>query len=351
MNSGLQAEERVRYELDVRQQGSFQHEVLARFHEELRRQNKKWRDISPAQARARIGEIADQLMPEFQQGMLLATEQNRFVARSFKESLQVFIEAMIGWMKQYEFDPEVVEIGFGMKDGSLPAWELDLQNGHALLFRGRIDRVDLWRVPGRDEAICVVMDYKSSLRKLDPLYLEHGLQQQLPAYLNMLRAVKNPQEVFQVSRIIPAGVFYINLRGKYEAGANRTEVLANKSEATRTAYMHEGLFDFTHLAKLDSRPGVVTGDQFNYRLRKDGQPDQRSAGVLKSADFTAMLDRAEGLLREMGGRIYQGDVKIDPFKRGQETACDKCEYQGVCRIDSWTHSFRRLTKVASGEDA
>ena len=64
-----------------------------------------------------------------------------------------------------------------------------------------------------------------------------------------------------------------------------------------------------------------------------------------------MLDRAEGLLREMGGRIYQGDVKIDPFKRGQETACDKCEYQGVCRIDSWTHSFRRLTKVASGEDA
>src|SRR6185369_1647983 len=40
VNSGLRAEERKQFELDAREQGSFQHEVLAEFHRQLRRENK-----------------------------------------------------------------------------------------------------------------------------------------------------------------------------------------------------------------------------------------------------------------------------------------------------------------------
>ena len=46
VHSGLRAEERQRFELDVRERGSFQHEVLARFHQDLQQENKKWRDIN-----------------------------------------------------------------------------------------------------------------------------------------------------------------------------------------------------------------------------------------------------------------------------------------------------------------
>lgn len=345
VNSGLQAEERERFELDARQQGSFQHEVLARFHEELRQENKRWRDITPAEARERVGRIADELIPHFEQGMLLATEQNRFVALSYKESLQRFIEAVVGWMQQYEFDPARVEIGFGGKDGALSAWELDLNDGHRLAFRGRIDRVDLWRARDRDEALCVVIDYKSSRRKLDPLLLAHGIQQQLPAYLNVLRRAPDPKPVFGVARLIPAGVFYVNLRGRYEGGANRNEVLAHKSDARKSAYMHEGLFDSAVLRRLDNRPHARAGDQFNYRLTNSGQPYKNSLAAMGPEEFAALLDREEELLRDMGRRIYTGDARVDPYRKGRETACDNCDYQSVCRVDRWTHKFRVLRKA------
>ncbi|MDB6035227.1 MAG: ATP-dependent deoxyribonuclease subunit [Verrucomicrobiales bacterium] len=349
ISSGLQAEERTKFELDIRQQGSFQHDVLAQFHESLRAEKKKWRDLSPAQAREHIAKIASELMPRFENGLLLSSEQNRFLGRTYQESLQNFIETIVGWMSQYQFDPEVVEIGFGFEQDGLQPWRLDLGHGHQLQFCGRIDRVDLLRVPGSDEALCVVVDYKSSLRELKMLYLESGLQQQLPAYLNVLRHAKNVKEVFGVSRIIPTGVFYINLAGSYGSGANRNEVLSNMKEAGRQAYAHEGLFDFDELRKLDNRPDNRTGDQFSYRLKSNGELYANSSDALPKTDFEALLDRAEDLLKDIGKRIYKGDAQIDPYKHKTDLACDKCDYKGVCRIDPWTHSYRQLKKTEQEE--
>jgi len=51
VHSGLRAEERKNFELDIREQGSFQHDALALFHDELHREGKRWRDITPAEAR------------------------------------------------------------------------------------------------------------------------------------------------------------------------------------------------------------------------------------------------------------------------------------------------------------
>ncbi len=347
IDSGLRAEERLRYELDVRQQGSFQHDVLARFHETLKAEGRKWRELTPVEAQEKIGIIADKMMIEFQGGLLISSEQNKFLGRSYKESLQRFIGTIIEWMKQYQFDPEVVEIGFGIEGAPLKPWKLDLGNGNELEFCGRIDRVDLWRVPGsKHEALGVVIDYKSSHRKLKLDYVENGLHQQLPAYLNVLRHAENAQEVFGVTRIVPAGVFYVNLAGSFGSGSNRAEVLENLAEANRNAYQHQGIFDLDELRKFDNRE-EKQGDQFGYRLRQDGLPFQNCASVMPKAQFQGMLDRAESMLTQLGKRIYDGDVQVDPYKHGSDVACLKCEYQCICRIDPWTHAYRSL-KGGSG---
>ena len=63
---------------------------------------------------------------------------------------------------------------------------------------------------------------------------------------------------------------------------------------------------------------------------------------MSSSEFVALLDRSEAILGELGRRIYAGDVRVDPYRKGHETACRHCDYQGICRIDPWTHSFRVL---------
>ena len=213
VHSGLRAEERKLFELDSKEQGTFQHDVLALFHQTLQTERKRWRDITPAEARSLVGHIAANLLASFRQGLLQASDHARFTARVLTESLQDFVEVLVGWMReQYLFDPVEVELPFGVEEGT-PAWNLELSNGKRLEVYGRIDRVDLYRQPSGDRALCVVIDYKSSQKRLDDLMMQNGLQLQLLTYLGVLRQWPNPKEKFGIERLEPAGVFYVNLRG------------------------------------------------------------------------------------------------------------------------------------------
>ncbi|HTA95765.1 MAG TPA: PD-(D/E)XK nuclease family protein, partial [Verrucomicrobiae bacterium] len=215
--SGLQADERKVFELDARERGSFQHDVLKFFHEHLMIEGKRWRDLTPQEARERIGTIAAGLIENYRDGLLRDTAESRFAARALADSLQDFVAVIVTWLRgQNEFDPAAAELEFDNKPGArAPAWEIDLGGGHKLLLHGRIDRVDLWRDKKTGDALALVLDYKSSSKKLDKVLVGHGVQLQLLAYLNVLRHWKNPQEVLGVNRLIPAGVFYVNLRGEY----------------------------------------------------------------------------------------------------------------------------------------
>jgi ATP-dependent helicase/nuclease subunit B len=341
IHSGLRAEDRKLFELDVKEQGNFQHEALARFHQELVRENKRWRDIEPEEGRSRIRDIAEELIGSYREGLLQSSAATQFSGRVMTESLQDFVEILVGWMReQYGFDPVEVELSFGEEENS-PAWEMVVENGNRLALHGRIDRVDLWREKGSEEALCVVMDYKSSHKRLDPVLMENGLQLQLLAYLAVLRHWPKPGKQFGAKRLIPAGVFYVNLRGKFNQAANRRAALAD-SEARKLAYKHTGRFDSSVLRRLDSRGEALTGDQFNYRLTKSGELYRSCREPLDKARFEALLDSVEENLKEMGGKIFAGEVAVAPYRRGTATACDQCDYGAICRIDRWTHSFRLL---------
>ncbi|MGN6641692.1 MAG: PD-(D/E)XK nuclease family protein, partial [Verrucomicrobiota bacterium] len=153
---GLRAEERVEFEIDPREKGSFQHELLSEFHLRLKMSGKRWRDLAPTEARLLIRAIGQERLPGFRDGLFVANQARRFTGEMLIEGLERLIETLIGWMPQYQFDPSAVEIGFGLKDSALPAWRIDLDGEHALLLRGRIDRVDIHRLEN-GEALAVVV--------------------------------------------------------------------------------------------------------------------------------------------------------------------------------------------------
>jgi len=342
VHSGLRAEERKVFELDARERGSFQHEVLKKFHDDLKQEGKRWRDLTPAAARECVGQIAADLAPRYRDGLLRVDDQGRFTVRVLAESLQDFVETLVTWMRgQYEFDPAVAELEFGFGAGGAPAWEVNLGTGRKLALRGRIDRIDLWRETGGN-AWCVVMDYKSGQRKLDRVLVEQGVQLQLLGYLAALRRWPDPRALLGVERLVPAGVFYVNLRGKYDSDATRVEALADTNAARRMAYRHTGRFSVDALPKLDRRPDAATGDQFNYRRNRDGLLHRGSVEALPRGEFEGLLDRVETQLTEMGRSIFAGVARVDPYRKGSETPCEFCDYRAVCRIDPGTHRYRML---------
>ena len=339
VRSGLRAGERKKFELDARERGSFQHEILKKFHNALASENKRWRDLTPPEARERIRVIAGQLVEYFRGGLMRDTARTHFETRAMTEALQDYVEVIVTWMRgQYEFDPAAAELDFGGENSNVPAWEMNLAGGHKLALQGRIDRVDLWRDPDGG-ALAVVMDYKSGGKKWDAILVEHGVQLQLPAYLNALRHWETPREIFGADKLIPAGVFYVNLRGEYKGGGTREEILADANESRRKAYRHTGRFDAGVLDKLDR---LKMKDQFSYQLKKDGGLYASSVEAMPRAEFEALLDGVETRLQEMGRAIFSGEAKVDPYRKGAETPCAFCDYASVCRIDPWTHQWRVL---------
>jgi len=159
----------------------------------------------------------------------------------------------------------------------------------------------------------------------------------LLAYLAAVR--RWPAEFLGARRLVPAGVFYVKLRGQFESGASRAEVLADPDTARRLAFQHRGRFDVAFVNRLDR---VQAHDQFRYKLNKDGSTPSKSSEALSCKEFTALLDQVEAQLRSHGEKIYAGVAAVDPYRKGSATPCVYCDYRSVCRIDEWTHEFREL---------
>jgi len=341
---GLRARERVRYEVDARHTGTFQHEVLMDFHHELQKRGVRWRDVIPSDARALVGTLARTKLPIFKGGVLLGTERDRVESGNLIVALEDFIETVVGWAAQYDFDPFAVELKFGDDEKAvLPAWEIDVGGGRKLAFTGTIDRVDALVDAERRQAHVVVMDYKSSAREIDHALLGAGVQMQLFAYLTALHRLAPARTLLGVDALSPAGVFYVSLRGYYDGADVRDEALASAAEARRGAYQHRGRFVHDLIERFDNGASLRrAGDQFSFRLKKDGAPDSRTKVPVDGSEFRLMLDAVERRLAEIGRRIFAGDISVNPYRHMGKTACDKCDYQGICSIDPETHEFRGI---------
>jgi ATP-dependent helicase/nuclease subunit B len=345
VHSGLRAEERKRFEVDARERGSFQHDVLRQFHEAVQAEGRRWRDLTPGEARERIGRIAADVACGFGEGLFQAEDRNLFTAHSLTLALQDFIETVVGWMRGgYRFDPVAAELAFGGRDAALPAWEIDLEEGHRLALRGLIDRVDIAAGGNPGEAFAVVVDYKSSQHQVDPVLLANGVQLQLPAYAASLRRIVPAGTFGAVTRLVPVGVFYVNLRSQPPPASSRRDVLGEEVAARGQSYQHRGRFSVAALPLLDQNCRTTNpSGQFACRLKRDGQPYANCSDPLPAERFAALLDQVEGQLQHMGREILAGAAQVDPYRKGAtESACDRCEYQSLCRIEPTTHNFRRL---------
>ena len=344
--SGLRAEERKEFEIDARETGTFQHEALKLFHWRLRNQGRRWRDVSTVEACVIIRQIGEDLQVSFGHGLFNASDAARFQAEILITQLERLIDALIGWARQYEFDPAAVEVDFGFPDAPLPAWRLPLDDHRALLLRGRIDRIDFGPTPDDDAVLAAVIDYKSSVHPLDATKLHHGLQLQLLSYLGVLRHLAQPRDAFSVEKIVPAGVFYVGLRAGGASVASRDEVSARGAAASKSGYQHTGRFNAEALPLFDNRPDATRGDQFKFQINQDGSLGKRGNDALPPEEFQALLDAVEEHLRRIGREVLAGETSVSPYRKGKEIACQFCDYRAVCRFDPWVEPYRVLRPPA-----
>jgi ATP-dependent helicase/nuclease subunit B len=343
IHSGLRCEERVQFQIDRRRIGSFQHLILETFHNEIEAGHRNWRQVPPSEAQAMIVRITQEAAAQFDHGIFLSTAEAIFSLESIVHRLQEFVLILIEWMDQYEFDPHTVELGFGGPSDPVGPWTVALDSGR-IAFMGKIDRLDIHPSEDTHGADAVIIDYKSGGKKLDPILLYNGVQLQLLAYLNVVSRLPEIGKHLKTGPLYPAGVFFVPLRGYSPRQPNRDSARLCHADDRPRAFQHVGCFDLSNLRQLDNRSEVLTGDQIQYQLKKDGTPKKTAWNVMAPETFRATMARTEASIQAMGNRILTGDIKVDPFKHGNQLACQYCPYPTICRIDPAEHAYRTLSQ-------
>ena len=179
---------------------------------------------------------------------------------------------------------------------------------------------------------------------LQPLY--HGLQMQLPVYLNA--ALRVEEREHPGKEVVPAGIFYYRIQDPVVPEED-------SDEAVEKSILKE--------LKLD---GLINGDEavvshlehdlsgasvlFPMGRNKDGSLSKNSR-ALPQETFETVLKYTKEKERQLKEAMYKGEVQAAPYELGESTGCDYCAYRDICgfdlRIDGCV--YRRLAKYSVEE--
>jgi ATP-dependent helicase/nuclease subunit B len=208
-------------------------------------------------------------------------------------------EAAAGW-----FRPVAVELEFR-----------EVLSGEAELV-GKIDRVDVAPLPDGGRAVRVI-DYKSRPRPFRADDVALGLEWQLPLYLGSASRLEEGD---------PAAMLYQPAQEPVVAsdGPLPADEAARRA---RAAIRASGLLSSAALDASGLDAGLLP-----VRLKQDGQPTADSS-VAGPDTVAALLEATREAAMEAATHVAAGEIAIRPFRRGRDTACQRCLYAALCRFE------------------
>ena len=144
-----------------------------------------------------------------------------------------------------------------------------------------------------------------------------------------------------------SGIYYYNIDDPIVDGSFNTDsstgiISSQKLKGPSNNELMQLAGHDAMLAGDDGKPRAgYSSDIVAASYNKDGQFG-RSSKVLSKEQFDAISSFVEGRMHEEAGRILSGDIAIDPYKQGKQSACGYCPYRSVCAFDPKQGSRYRI---------
>ena len=318
---GMKLTERVEYEFKAMDMGNVMHEALESFAEEVRKRGLKWTELTEQERNEIADECLNNIVADYGNTVLKSSARNEYMIERTRRILRRTVWALQKQLEQGEFQPEGFEVMFG---------------------GGRIDRVDI--MEDQNKVYVKVIDYKTGNTSFDLVYLYHGLQLQLMIYLD--GALKVEQKKYPDKEIIPAGVFYYNIKDPMIQEKIDADVKAVSAGLMKELKMN-GLVqaDAELVRRMDNSLGSIP-----VAFNKDGS-FRKNSSVADRAQFTVLGRYVRTKIEKIRGSILEGDAQVSPYELGKKNACTYCPYMTVCGFDRKLsgYEFRRLKNFSDEE--
>ncbi len=367
---GLSLQERQEYGFENVDLGNVFHDVLKRFGEKVIEKGTDWMHVSQEDGEKILAEILDTPASEREKNTFAVLNNNarsRHQMDRIRRVLTRSVNAIQMQLRRGSFVPEGFELSFSMLEDDKGGL-ITLKDG-CLRLDGRIDRVDICEWDDNGEVYVKVVDYKSGKHELKFGEVLHGLNLQLPTYMNaalQLEAVRHPGR-----KVRPAAMLYYHVT---DPMIDRDKQAKDAEWALLDALKMKGVVnaDDTIVSLLDHAtiPGapkqvsrelraLVPEGQDEWKLwnplqvsrTKDG-PLRQTSHAFSEEDLRTVLTYADRQIQTLGARIFSGDISVAPYRTDKESACKYCPYKGVCGFDQKIQGFQyRTLSLPSDEDA
>lgn len=335
---GLLLTPRKEYQIEVPDMGNLFHMTLNLFSEKLKESEYTWNTI-PEEVRSEWASYCVKVAVEqYGNTVIKSTKRNEYLIERVDRITKRTLWALSEQMKLGAFEPAGYEIPFTYEpEGEKKACPLKLI--------GRIDRLDQCM---EDAVYLKLIDYKSGSTSFDLPSLYYGLQMQLAVYLSA--AIQIASKKYQGKEVIPAGILYYHINDPI---VDRTSDV--EAEVLKQLRMNGLVSSDMDVVKLLDRNfagnnGVtnpkVKSKVFPVETNKDGIPTKRSS-IATKREFQAIADYVNDKMLAISSEIMEGNTKVNPYKLGDKTACDYCEYSGVCGFDTKLpgYKYRKLRAI------
>ena len=315
---GLKLEERMLGEFAPVDMGNLFHEALERYSNHMEQAGYHWFDVSEEVKEELMDLAIEGTLGEGFGSILYQEASTAYLLERMKRILRRTIETIAGQVETSHFTPEGYEISFSFAE-NLDAANFLLSEKEKMRLRGRIDRIDTKKE--ENQIYVKVVDYKSGNKEFQLLSLYYGLQLQLVVYMNS--AIELLKRKYPDKEVVPGGMYYYHLDDPVvEGNAGSTE------EEIQEKILEE--------LKLKGVAGEVEDGSVSKKAKKAGREE-----------FQILSRYVNHKIRDIGRKIFNGEIEAKPYQLGDDTGCDYCPYYGVCGFDASSPGwgYRKLENI------
>ncbi|OUP83464.1 helicase-exonuclease AddAB subunit AddB [Lachnoclostridium sp. An169] len=323
LNYGLRLSDREEYGFETMDLGNIVHQALERFARKAEREKLNWTEMTDEKRDELIEESVEESVIDYGNTVLFSSARNEYMIHRIKRLIRRSVWALTKQLEKGDFVPSGYELKFGS---------------------GKIDRIDTCE--DESKVYVKVTDYKTGMKAFDITAFYHGLQMQLPVYMNA--AVEVEKKRHPGKQVVPAGIFYYRIQDPI-VGREDTDEAVEKSilKELRLDGIINGSGEIVEHLEHD-----LSGTSVLYPLgrNRDGSLSKSSRALPPEA-FDTVLAYTKEKERELKEQMYAGDVQAAPYELGDATGCDYCPFRDICGFDPRIEGcgYRRLEKYSMEE--
>ena len=253
-----------------------------------------------------------------------STAKFKLLTRRLKKVVLKSIEYIVYSLKNSDFSVLGHEVEFNNLSEFKPI-QMSLFDDSLMEITGKIDRVDIGTVDNKQYVR--VIDYKSSIKKMDLNKISSGLQIQLITYLDALTKQKEYES---------SGVLYLGLIDNIVKSAKNISEEEIEQEI-RKGFKMQGyvLADVSVIKTMDKTlENANSSDIIPVALNKDGDILASRSSTLSKEEFKNLQKAVNKTIKEIGKQIVEGRIDIKPYNYDKKTGCDFCKYKTICNFNT-----------------